>query len=145
MGFFGSLFGGKKETLPALDPASPAAQQVEKFRSQFEALTKKIDDRFEAVPAQNALYVFLGNPPGMFGIVWFLEGDTEEHNMKKLMAKKGLTQRKIDNLMQKLRTEYSARGSEARFSVTVGGKSVIVVPSDGFANNLYTILHVMDE
>ncbi|HWR57325.1 MAG TPA: hypothetical protein VN328_00430, partial [Thermodesulfovibrionales bacterium] len=84
MGFLSKLFGGGQPQHPALDPSSAAAQQIEKFRPQMETLVKKIDDRFEAVPSQKAMYVFLGMPPGMFGIAWFLEGDSEEHNMKKL-------------------------------------------------------------
>ena len=145
MGLFGKLFGGGEKEYPALDPASAGAQALEKFRPQLETLVKKINDRYEAVPAQNALYVFLGSPPGMFGIAWFLEGDAEEHNLKKLMQKKALSQKKIDGLMQKLRTAYSDRESEPRYSAEVGGKKVIVTPSDGFATSLYNILHFMDE
>ena len=92
MGIFGKLFGGSKE-YQAIDPASTGAQMIEKFRAQFESLVKKVHDKYEAVPSQNALYIFLGNPPGMFGIVWFMEGDAEEHNLKTLMSKKGLSQK----------------------------------------------------
>ena len=107
MGFLGKLFGGEKIEYPALDPSSSAAQTIGKFSSQFEALAKKINDRFEAVPHQNALFVFLGKPPGMFGIAWFLGSDAEEHNLKKLMSKKGFSQRKIDSILNKLRSAYT--------------------------------------
>lgn len=145
MGFFSKLFGGGEPELPALDAGSPAAKQVEKFRPQVQSLVQKIDDRFEAVPSDKAIYVFLGKPPGMFGIVWFLEGDSDEHNLKKLMAKKGLPQRKIDSLMQKVRDAYSSVASESRFMTDVGGKKVIVTPAAAFAENLYKILHMVDE
>lgn len=144
MGIFGKLFGGGKE-YPAIDPASAGAQIIEKFRPQFESLVKKINDKYEAVPSQNALYVFLGNPPGMFGIVWFMEGDAEEHNLKKLMSRKGLTQKRIDAIVQKLGEAYRATENEPRLATTISGKQVIVTPSDSFADRLYTILHVMDE
>ena len=145
MGFLGKLFGAKEEKLPALDPASPAAQNINKFHAQFEALAKKVDDRYEVVPSPNILYVFLGKPPGMFGIAWFIEGDATEHNLKTLMAKKGLSVRKIDNVMGKLRTAYTESAAEARFSVDIAGKNAFVVPSDAFAAKLYNILHMLDE
>lgn len=145
MGLFSKLFGGGEPELPALDPASAAAKQLETFKPQVQALVQKIDDRYEAVPSDKALYVFLGKPPGMFGIVWFLGGDSEEHNLKKLMAKKGLSQRKIDNLMQKVRDAYTAEAGTSRYVADVGGKKVIVTPSNGFADKLYSILHMMDE
>lgn len=145
MGLFGKLFGGGEPELPALDPASAGAQILENFRPQFEALIKKIDDRYEVVPSEKILYVFLGKPPGMFGIAWFVEGDAEEHNMKKLMSRKGLPQRKIDNIMMRLRTSYTEMQKEPRFGTQVAGKKVVVTPSAAFADQLYTILHVMDE
>ncbi|GAB4482435.1 MAG: hypothetical protein OHK006_00830 [Thermodesulfovibrionales bacterium] len=145
MGIFSKLFGGSEPELPMLDAGSDAAKQFEKFKPQVQALVQKINDRYEAVPSDKAVYVFLGNPPGMFGIVWFLAGESEEHNLKKLMAKKGLSQRKIDNLMQKVKEAYSAEAGTSRYMTEVGGKKVIVIPSFGFADRLYSILHMMDE
>lgn len=145
MGLLSKLFGSKEPEYPALDPASPAAACIEKFRGQIEALTAKIKDRYEAVPASDALYIFLGQPPGMFGITWFLEGDDEEHNLKKLMAKKGLSQRKMDLLVDKLRAAYVERQSDPRYATSIDGRTVVVTPSDAFAARLYSILHVMDE
>lgn len=145
MGFFSKLFGGGEKEYPALDAASPAAQEIEKFRPQLEALIKKIDDKYEVVPSGKALYTFLGNPPGMFGMVWFLEGDAEEHNMKKLMAKKGFGQKKIDTIMIKLREAYTEAEAEARFSAQAAGKKIIVIPSAVLSEKLYKILHTMDE
>jgi hypothetical protein len=145
MGLFSKLFGSAEKEYPALDPASAGAQCIDNFRPQIETLVKKINDRYEAVPAKNAVFIFLGNPPGMFGIAWFLEGDTTEHNLKTLMSKKGLSQRKIDNLMQKLRGAYSERENEVRYSFAIGDKKLVVTPSESFGEALYSILHVMDE
>lgn len=144
MGIFGKLFGGGKE-YPAIDPASTEAQIIEKFRPQFESLVKKVDDKYEAVPSQNALYIFLGNPPGMFGMVWFMGGDAEEHNLKKMMSKKGLSQKMINLITERLREAYKENESKPRFSAAISGKQVTVTPSDSFADRLYTILHVMEE
>ncbi len=147
MGFFSKLFGGKEEAaaLPALDPASAGAQRITKFSAQFTALAQKIDDRFELVPSEKVLYVFLGKPPGMFGIAWFAEGDSTEHNLKTLMSKKGLSQRKIDNIMSKLRAAYTDMDKEPRYGFEIAGKKTIVVTNDAFAQTLYNILHIMDE
>lgn len=145
MGFFGKLFGGGKVEYPPLDPASAGAQTIEKFRSRLEALVQKINDRYEVVPAQSALYVFIGKPPGMFGVAWFLEGDADEHNLKKLISKKGLSQKKIDALMQKMRTAYTEAENEPRYALAVGGKDLVVTSSERLAGNLHAILHVMDE
>jgi hypothetical protein len=145
MGFFSKLFGGETKEYPALDSASPAAQALEKFRPQLETLVNKIDDKYEVVPSGGALYVFLGNPPGMFGLVWFMEGDSEEHNMKKLMTKKGLGQKKIDSMMIKLRTAYTESETEPRFSAQAAGKKIVVITSETMPDKLYNILHVIDE
>ncbi|MBF0329321.1 MAG: hypothetical protein HQL10_09185 [Nitrospirae bacterium] len=146
MGFFSKLFGGGAEKeYPALDAASSAGQSLEKFRPQLETLIKKIDDKYEVVPSAKALYTFLGNPPGMFGMVWFLENDPAEHNMKSLMAKKGFGQKKIDTIMIKLREAYTEAEAEARFSAEAAGKKIIVIPSEVLAEKLYKILHTMDE
>lgn len=145
MGFFGKLFGGGEPELPALDPGSAGAQQLEKFKAQITELVGKIDDRFEVVPSDKAAYVFLGKPPGMFGLAWFLDGDKEEHNFKKLMAKRGLPQRKMDTMLNKVRAAYSEAEAVPRVSTQIGGKKVIVLASDSVAEKLYTILHTLDE
>ncbi len=53
MGLLSKLFGGKEAEYPALDSASAGAQRIEKFRLQLESLVKKINDKYEAVPADN--------------------------------------------------------------------------------------------
>lgn len=144
MGFLSKIFGGGKE-YPLLDPASAGAGRIEKFRPQLEAFVNKIDDRLEIVPYNDAVYVFIGKPPGMFGIAWFLLGDPSEHNLKTLMQKKGLPQRKINVLTEKLRTAYAENEQEPRHSATVGSKKVIVTPSDAFSEKVHHILHFLDE
>lgn len=146
MGFFGKLFGGGGEPeYPALDPASSGAQCIEKFRGQLEALIGKIKDRYEAIPHQNSVFVFLGHPPGMFGLAWFLDGDTNEHNLKTLMAKKGLSQRKMDKIVDKLREAYVAIENEPRYQTIVGERTMVVTPSAKLAESVYNIVHVVDE
>jgi uncharacterized FlaG/YvyC family protein len=141
MGFFGNLFG-KKEELPALDPASPAAKRLEKFRKELEEFVGKMHDRLEFVPADEAVYCFVGKPPAMFGMAWFHDG--REHNMKTLAKDKGLSNKKLQNMSLQLGEAYEKYMAEAKFSYQVAGKSVIVHPSDGLRADVVQIIHVLE-
>ena len=139
MGFFGNLFGGKQKDLPALDPSSTAAQRLGKFRKELEAFVGKMNDTLEFVPADDAVYCFIGKPPAMFGMVWFHEG--QEHNLKTLAAAKGLTTKKTQKMSLALGEQYEKFMAEPRFSYAVGGKTVIVHPSDGLRAGVIDVLH----
>jgi hypothetical protein len=139
MGLFGNLFGGKEKELPPLDANSPAAQRLGKIKSDLEAFVGKMNDRLEFVPADDAVYCFIGKPPAMFGMVWFSEG--KEHNLKTLAAAKGLTNKKTQRMSLLLGEQYEKFMAEPKFSYTVAGKSVIVHPSDGLRAGVIDVLH----
>src|SRR5512134_741609 len=139
MGFFGNLFGGKEQQLPPLDPSSPAAQRLGKFKSELEAFVAKMNDTLEFVPADDAVYCFIGKPPAMFGMAWFHDG--KEHNLKTLAAARGLTQKRTQKLSLSLGEVYEKHMTEPRFSHTIGGKSVIVHPSDGLRAGVVDVIH----
>lgn len=141
MGFFGSLFG-KKEVLAPLDPAGPAAKRIEKFKTELEAFVGKMNDRLEFVPADEAVYCFIGKPPDMFGMAWFHDG--KEHNLKTLAAEKGLTNKKLQNMSLRLGEAYGKYMEEPKFSVVIAGKSVIVHPSEGLRTDVVQIIHVLE-
>jgi hypothetical protein len=92
------------------------------------------------VPAEDALYIFIGNPPGMFGIAWFVVGEGTEHNFKTLMKDKGLSQRKMQTLSDNLREAYTKSESSERFSVTIAGKKIKVTPSEVLAEEVHQII-----
>jgi hypothetical protein len=126
MGLLGKLFGSEKEHAP-LDPSSPAAATLGRSRQVLEAFAAKVQDRLEVVPGERTLWVFVGKPPGSFGIAWLQDG--EEHNFKKLMKDKGLSAARVQTLSDKLREAYVRAKGEERFSDQVAGRTVLVHPS----------------
>jgi hypothetical protein len=141
MGFFGKLFG-KEEELPQLDPASPAAGRLGKFKTELEAFVSKMNDRLEFVPADEAVYCFIGKPPAMFGMAWFHDG--KEHNLKTLAQAKGLSSKKLQTMSLRLGEAYQKHMTEPKFSVTISGKNVMVHPSDGLRTDVVEIIHVLE-
>lgn len=141
MGFFGKLFG-KEEELPQLDPSSPAAARMGKFNAELEAFISKMNDRLEFVPADEAVYCFIGKPPAMFGVAWFHDG--KEHNLKSLAQAKGLSSKKLQAMSMRLGEAYAKYMTEQKFSHSVGGKKVIVHPSDGLRKDVVEIIHVLE-
>jgi hypothetical protein len=141
MGLFGNLFG-KKEELPQLDAASPAAKRMDKFKKELEVFVGKMNDRLEFVPADEAVYCFIGKPPAMFGMAWFHDG--KEHNLKSLAKEKGLTNKKLQLMSLKLGETYSKYMTEPKFTVTIAGKGVIVHPSDALRKDVVEIIHVLE-
>ncbi|HWR98593.1 MAG TPA: hypothetical protein VN317_09260 [Candidatus Methanoperedens sp.] len=139
MGLFGSLFGSKGKELPPLDPSGAAAQRLGKFKAELEAFVAKMNDTLEFVPADDAVYCFIGKPPAMFGMAWFHDG--KEHNLKTLAAAKGLTQKKTQKLSLSLGEVYEKFMAEPKFSHTIGGKKIIVHPSDGLRAGVVDIIH----
>ena len=139
MGFFGSLFGSKEKELPPLDPAGAAAQRMGKFKAELEAFVGKMNDRLEFVPADDAVYCFIGKPPAMFGMVWFHEG--KEHNLKTLAAAKGLKQKQTQRMSLALGEQYEKFMAEPKFSYAVAGKTVTVHPSDGLRAGVVDVIH----
>lgn len=141
MGLLGKLFG-KEQELPPLDPASPAAQRIAKHKTELEAFVTKMHDRLEFVPADDAVYVFIGKPPGMFGMAWFHEG--KEHNFKTLMKDKGLSQKKVQKMSAGLGEAYEKCMEEPKFSASVAGKKVIVHPSEPLLRDVVKIIHELE-
>jgi hypothetical protein len=138
MGFLGKLFGGEKDHHP-LDPTSPAATRLERDRAVLEAFAKKVHDKLELVPGARATYVFIGRPPDAFGIAWIEHG--EEHNFKRLMSEKGLSQREVQVRSDELRAAYVRSEEEPRYTTDVGGKHVLVTPSATLERELVEIIH----
>jgi hypothetical protein len=139
MGLLDKLFGTQKPQHPTLDPANPAVERIERDKSVLEAFAGKIRDKLELVPGSRASYVFIGKPPDAFGIVWF-EGP-EEHNLKRLMADRKLSQAKVQVLSDQLRDAYERTLDEPRYAYTIGGKNVVVTPSAALETEIVKIIH----
>jgi hypothetical protein len=142
MGLLGKLFGKEKE-LPQLDPSSSAASQLNAHKSAMEPFVTKIHDRMELVPAEKTVYVYIGKPPGMFGLAWFENG--QEINFKTFTASRGLKQKQIQSIYGRLGEAYAASESAARFETVIAGKKIIVLPSENLAKKIEDIVHTVAE
>lgn len=142
MGFLGKLFGGETEHQP-LDPSSAAATRLERDRGVLEAFVKKVHDQLELVPGARATYVFIGRPPDAFGIAWIEHG--EDHNFKRLMSEKGLSQGEVQVRSDELRQAYLRSKEEPRYTAELGGKHVLVTPSATLESELVDIIHRVEE
>jgi hypothetical protein len=138
MGFLGKLFGNEKERLP-LDPASPAAARINRNRVVLDEFARKVHDKLELVPGEHATYVFIGKPPDAFGIAW-IEG-SEEHNFKRLMKEKGLSEMQVRQRSEELRDAYRRSREEPRYTLDLGGKHVLVTPSSTLEREVVEIIH----
>ena len=139
MGFLSGILGHKEEQLPPLDPQSTSARRLEQNRALAEGFAAKVKDRLEFVPSADAIYVFIGKPPGTFGIAWLQGG--EEHNLKTMMQKQGLPQESAVSISEALRAAYEAHQAEPRYQTTLAGKAVTVTPSEGLAADVARIIH----
>ena len=136
MGFLSKLFGGEEH--PPLDPSDPAAARIAAQRGALEEMAHRVRDRLELVPAGDAVLVFIGKPPDRFGVAWFRDG--EEHNFKKLLAQKGLAQRDLQALSEKLRVAYEKHLEEPRYALELAGRQLVVTPSPGLAADVGAVL-----
>jgi hypothetical protein len=130
MGFLDTLFR-KKIDCPPLDPTSVAATRIAVRSEELEPLVRKIHVRLELVPAADTVYVFLDKPPGAFGLAWFENG--REVNFTTLKADQGVSQGRIQLLSKKVAAAYKKSAGTARFSLTIAGREVRVMPSDDLA------------
>jgi len=137
---FGNLFG-KKVELPQLDPSSPAASRLNEHKASLEPLVGKIHDTMEFVPSAKTVYVYIGNPPNMFGLAWFENG--QEINFKTFTASKGLKPQHIQSIYSKLGDAYAASAEAPRFETTIAGKKVVVIPADDLASKIDEIVNTV--
>ncbi len=140
MGLFGNLFG-KKAELPQLDPSGQAASRLNAHKSSLEAFVVKIHDTMEFVPSAKTVYVYIGNPPNMFGLAWFENG--QEINFKTFTASKGLKQQQIQSIYSKLGDAYAERAETPRYETTLAGKKVVVIPDEDLAGRIDEIVHTV--
>ena len=129
MSFLTSIFGYQNH--PPLDPRTPAAGRLEAQRQPLEQLVTKLKARLELVPAPDVIYVFVGRPPGTFGIAWLKDGT--EHNLKTLIQERRFTSTEVQTILDTLRQVYDAHRDAERYQTTVAGRKVAVTPSEAFA------------
>ncbi len=138
MGLFSKVFGGEKEEHPLLDPSSVAARRMEQRTAQLSAFASKVKDRMEIVPASEATYIFIGKPPGTFGIAWLKDG--REHNLKTVIQEHKLAPATVTQISERLRDVYQAHMQAQRFQATIDGRAVTVTPSDALGDDVRKVI-----
>ncbi len=137
MGFLSKVFGGEKEHAP-LDPNSVAARRIEAQSATLSTFLAKVKDRVEIVPASDTTYLFIGKPPGTFGVAWLKDG--QEHNLKTVIQQHGLSGPTVTRISEQLRDVYQAHMQAERFQTTVAGRAVTVTPSEPLAADLGRVI-----
>jgi hypothetical protein len=138
MGLLDKLFGGGGEEYPPLDPSSAAAARIEAQRPALEEMASRVRDRLELVPAEQMILVFVGHPPERFGVAWFTKG--EEHNFKRLLSEKGMTQLDLQRISDLLRVAYEKHQNEPRFTVVLAGRKLTVNPAAALATDVAGVI-----
>jgi hypothetical protein len=111
---------------------------MEKFADQLGSFAGRVKDRLEAVPTDKAMYVFVGKPPGAFGVAWFQDG--EEYSFKTLMEEKNLSPQRIQNLSDKLRDIYAQHRDDPRYITRLADQAITVNPSASFADDVSGVI-----
>lgn len=138
MGLLSSLFGDKNNSHPPLDTSSIAGRRVAQRQPELEAFLHKVKDRLELIPAQDATYIFIGKPPGTFGVAWIAGG--REQSLKTLMQERGLSAGSVQILSDQLRDVYRAHMQEQRYRTEIAGTTVLVTPSDSLASDVRRLI-----
>ena len=128
MGLVNKLLGGGTPAFPPLDSGHYAAERVDAVRSVLDTLMGKTKVRLELVPAEHAAYVFIGKPPKKFGVAWIHDGKVS--NFKNLVEEKGITPARLETLVGELQKAYQQSAAAERYTLSVGGREVVVTPSD---------------
>ncbi|MBI5585684.1 MAG: hypothetical protein HY892_17885 [Deltaproteobacteria bacterium] len=137
MGLF-DKFKSKGPEYAVLDQASSAAQSLNSLKNPLESFAVQVKDPLEIVPFENTAFVFVGKPPKAFGLVWIQGGQV--HNLKKVVAEKGIPATTFQLISDDLRGAYERSGSVTRYSTILAGKNVVVTPSETLAREVHQII-----
>ena len=132
MGIFGGLFGPK---YPELAADHPANDQLSGQGEVFESFVSRANDTIEVIPGAGPLYVFVGKPPKVFGIVWF--EDDEQFDVRSQVERRAMTRESAAALVGALGRIYAGRAADERFAHRIDGHAVTVTPS----TELYAEVH----
>lgn len=133
MGLFDKILG-KSQDYPPLDPSSRAAARLGNLQQHLEPFVKKVSDKMEIVPLEKEAVVFIGKPPDAFGAAWVRNGTIL--NFKTLMQDKKLPPDKVQLFSDRLRDAYVRSREAHRYSAAIGGKTIIVTPSESLEQDV---------
>jgi hypothetical protein len=124
MGLLDGLFKAK---LPALDEGTAAAGAIT-ANGAFQSFVKGAIDKMEVVPGAGAIYVYVGNPPKAFGLVWFENG--ERFDVRSLLGTGALAPESAAMLTRQIRAVYESHDAADRFGYEASSHKVTVTHSD---------------
>ena len=127
MGILDKLFGSKQPDYPALNPESEAGKLAHEVKPALDKLADDLGDKMEVVPSAETTYVFCGRPPHAFGLVWIHDGQTK--NLKDVVERGKMSPPEATALIERLARAYDHSKDAERYTMDVGGNTVIVTPS----------------
>lgn len=136
MGFLDRFFGGSK--YPELDPSSETAHRLEEFGDPIKHLAQDIHDRLEVVMGGDGVFVFVGKPPKQFGVMWIENGEVK--NFKQLVEEEHLDSKKLNTLIDRMKSAYTRHIDEERFSMKMADRELVIHPSDQFEHEMEQII-----
>ena len=137
MGMLDKLFGGKKN-YPPLPIGDEAQARLDMVKGPLEDLAHRVTDNLEVVPAEREAFVFLGKPPKRFGIAWIHDGKVS--GLKELADENKLSPIDVGKIITNLGEAYEHASDSPRFSLDVGGKQAVVIPSKGLEQDVRRII-----
>lgn len=142
MGIF-SKWGSKEKEYAELDSSHPSAAFLSNLQQNLEPFIKSVSDPLEIIPSQEAAYVFVGKPPKVFGFVWIHKDGV--FNMKKVVAEKGIPITDYQLLSDELRDAYIRSQDAERYSAQLGGKKIVVTPSESLVKEVENIVKKLEK
>jgi hypothetical protein len=135
VGFLDRLKG--TSALPTLDLSGSAERLIEPYTERLADLARQAG-ALEIVAAADNLYVFVGNPPKNFGLIWYHDG--EEQNFKRLAEERGFAYAQLERFTNDLRATYTKHREAPRFARKIGRYTATVIPSESFGADVAAIV-----
>jgi hypothetical protein len=129
---------GSKPAYPPLPADNEAMVQLDEVKAPLEAFAHKVSDRLEVVPAAHEAFVFLGQPPGTFGLAWIHDGKVT--SLKEFTQEHHLSQGQVERLLDRLGNAYQHASDTPRYSAEFGGKKMVVIPSKDLEQEMHQIM-----
>ena len=122
---------------PPLDPKSAAARAITRF-SAFDAFVRCARDTIEVVGGPDDLYVFTGDPPHLFGFVWFDHDGM--HDARSAIEHGELTYDAVAQLVTSLGTIYRSHEHVGRLHHAMEGRWVTVIDSKAMYRSITKVV-----
>lgn len=137
MGMFDKLFGSKPD-YPPLPKDNAACMTLNEMKAPLADLAGRVSDHLEVVPAEHEAFVFVGSPPKRFGIAWVHDGKVS--GLKEFAEENKLSPSEVGAVIARLGEAYQHASETPRYSTDLGGRKVVVIPSQGLGDEVHEII-----